>query len=201
MPASASEERMDAFEAARSWAREGGELEPQCGECCLYEFAATAQLATEGGLARSVAHVRRAGTVLERCLETPPTWTETRWGRESGQLYYGAAAFFRMLPEGAWARWVLGFRGDPQRAVDLARRATLVSPEAPAYQVELGAALLCHASRNQDAAGQAEGRQLLGEIHAHAADGSPERERAAGLLAEPGRACDDSEHYDHVSWR
>jgi len=199
-PASDREARLQSFEAARSWAREGLELDAHCGECCLYEFAATAQLATEGGLTSSVGHVRNSGALLERCLEIPPTWSEPRWGAESGQLYYGAAAFFRMLPEGAWARWVLGMRGNPERAVDLARRATEISPDAPAYRVELGAALLCHASRTESPDAGAEGRRVLTEVQTHAVE-TRESVRAAGLLAEPDHACDDSEHYGRVSWR
>ena len=195
-----SDARVDAFRSARDWARAGSELDASCGECCLYEFAAVAQLATEEGLARSVGHVREAGLLLERCLETPPTWSEPRWGAERGQLYYGAAAFFRMLPEGSWARWVLGMRGDPERAVDLARRATLVSPDQPSYHVELGAALLCHAARSGDRMAGAEGRRVLMSIEAAQSGSEALRLRAAGLLAEPDHACDDSEHYGRVSW-
>lgn len=201
LPPSDREARMQTFETARDWAREGSALDTHCGECCLYDFASTAQLATAGGLASRVGHVREARETLERCLAIPPTWSEPRWGHERGQLYYGAAAFYRMLPGGAWARWVLGMRGDPERAVDLARRATLVSPEKPAYRVELGAALLCHASRSGDRAAGAEGRRLLTVVETHAAADTPERVRAAGLLAAPDHSCDDSEHYGRVSWR
>ncbi|MDH3686780.1 MAG: hypothetical protein OEP95_11165 [Myxococcales bacterium] len=200
MPAADHDARLQSFEGARRWAHEGLELDPHCGECCLYEFAATAQLATEGGLASSVGHVRDSGALLERCLEIPPTWSEPRWGAESGQLYYGAAAFFRMLPEGAWARWVLGMRGNPERAVDLARRATQISPDAAAFRVELGAALLCHASRTASPDAGAEGRRVLTEVQTRAIE-TPDSVRAAGLLAEPDHACDDSAHYGRVSWR
>jgi len=200
IPASDREGRLQTFETARDWAREGTERDAHCGECCLYEFASTAQLATAAGLPRSVGHVREAGETLDRCLAMPPTWSEPRWGHERGHLYYGAAAFYRMLPDGAWARWVLGLRGDPERAVEMARRATLVSPEESAFRAELGAALLCHASRSGDPAAGAEGRRLLTAVDSDVAAETPARVRAAGLLAAPDESCDDSEHHERVSW-
>ena len=79
--------------------------------------------------------------------------------------------------------------------------AGLVSPGKDAYRVELGAALLCYASRSADSPAGAEGRRLLSAVEAQSGTAdSPLRARAAGLLAEPDHACDDSEHYGRLSW-
>jgi tetratricopeptide (TPR) repeat protein len=182
-----------AFEAARDLARRGRAADPDCGECCLYEFAATARLAAVRGLARSLVTVRAAGATLEQCLAQPPTWDDPVFGSEAAHLYYGAAVFFRMLPHAAWSRW-LGIEGDAVRAVEMARRAAELAPDRADYRAELGAALLCEASRTGDERSRAEGDSVLRTLREGAAAA-----RARALLAAPEEACDSSAH-GPVSW-
>jgi hypothetical protein len=58
----------------------------------------------------------------------------------------GAAQLYRLLPEGAWARPLIGVSRDLDRAVALAREALAIQPARIEYAKELGVALLCRAS-------------------------------------------------------
>lgn len=182
------------FDAARVFARRGRESDPSCGECCLYEFASTARLASVRGVARSLVTVRAAGGVLEQCLEMPPTWSDALFGAEAAHLYYGAAVYFRVLPSTRVFAW-LGIAGDAERAVGFARRAAAVSPHRADYRVELGAALLCQARRAGDPAARAEGEALLRTFVDAGPDGAAGA-RAIALLSEPDAACANSAHGD-----
>ena len=190
LPTSEKARRRRSFEAAAALARRGSRLDPTCAECCLYEFAATAELVTLAPASRSLPTIRRAGALVERCLAKPPSWRRPGATREAADLYYGASAFFRRLPDSLWMRWSAGTRGDPERAVALARRATVLAPERVEYRVELGAALLCLSQRR----GAVQGRQEALDLLRAATLGSevPGKRGAHGareLLEDPGQAC------------
>jgi len=180
------------YEQSADWARRGRALAPRCGECCLYEFAATGRLASVRGVAASLGSVRDAGRLLDECLEIPPTWRDERFGEERAHLYYGAAVYYRLLPDALWMRLVAGVRGNAEAAVGFARRAARLSPGHLAYRVELGAALLCAHERGGDAMLRAEALLAL-----RSADEAP---RARRLLEAPERACGDSAH-GTFAWR
>lgn len=192
-------ERAAIYEEAHRFAERGRELDPDCGECCLYEFVSTARLAAVRGLARSLAAVREAGRLVEICLAHPPRWRDAR-GDEEADLYYGAAIYYRMLPAASWVAWAAGVRGDAARAVALARRAVELERDRADYRAELGAALLCDGARRDDPAALEDGRRVLREIAARG-DAEPAALRARALLAsEPRRACTNSAH-GAVEWR
>jgi hypothetical protein len=187
--------RLEATERARDWARRGRELDPGCGECCLYEFAATARLASLSGPVGAVRTIRQAHAVLEDCFESPPTWSDGVWSQERANLYHGAGVFYRMLPDSRWFGLIAGVRGDRERAVALSRRAVAAAPQRTDYAVELGAALLCHGRESGDRVAVAEGLRELERATA-LPDLLPtdalDRERARRLRAEPERACHDT---------
>ena len=154
------EQRRTLYERAREWAHAGRALAPDCAECCLYEFAGTARLASVRGLTRAVGMVRKAGSLLEECLASPPHWRDAS-GSEEAALYYGASVYFRRMPNSAWMSWATGQRSDVTRAVGLARRAVELEGERSRYRLELGAALLCDGARRADAVEITEGRAQL----------------------------------------
>jgi hypothetical protein len=173
---------------ARDMARRARVEAPSCAECCLYEFAATAQLATLGSPADSLHNAREAGRILEMCLaEPPPQAVDAAGIAEQAKLYFGASQFYRRLPQSALMNWVFGLSGDSERAVLLARDAVALEPDHPPYRVELAAALLCHADQRGEPVGEEPWVLLQGvqdvqdeEVRAGAAD----------LAAEPEAACE-----------
>jgi len=183
------------YREALDWAKRGRALDPNCGECCLYEFAAKARLLTPSGALPSPGSLRRLATTLEACLESPPTWRDGPDQSELGNLYYGAATFYRRLPRSRWFQWVAGVRGDRQRAVALGRRALSLAPDRVDFHVELGASLLCLAAERDDPETRAEGIEWLeraAELPERQPGDATDRERARAILDDPTRACGDS---------
>lgn len=180
-------DRAKLYERARGWAQSGRRLAPDCAECCLYEFAGTARLASVHGLTQAVGTVREAGRLLGECLANPPGWSDAS-GSEAAALYYGASVYYRLMPDSEWMSWATGQRSDAARAVDFARRAVAIEGARARYRLELGAALLCDGARRTDAVRIEEGRRWL----AGAADGDGiDAARARKLLADaPRRGCE-----------
>lgn len=177
-----------AFERARERAQRARDAEPACAECCLYEFAATAQLATLGSAAESLRYARQAGRVLETCLAAPPPGTVNADGSsEQAKLYFGASQYFRRLPRSSLLSWILGVRGDSRRAVVLARDALALEPDNPEYRFELAATLLCRVTRHREPAGHHEAWLLLEGLKD--AEDEDLRAAAAALAEEPQAAC------------
>jgi tetratricopeptide (TPR) repeat protein len=168
------------YEEALEWAGRGRALDPTSGECCLYEFAARARLLAPAGSLPSPRSVRRVAKTLEACLERPPTWREGPGESELGNLYYGAATFYRRLPGSRWFEWVAGVRGDRERAVALGRRALSLGPGRIDFHVELGASLLCLAAERDV------------ELPERQPSDATDRQRARAMLDDPSRACGDS---------
>lgn len=195
LPLEETSRRKALYEEALEWAQRGRSLAPTCGECCLYEFAARARLLSpEGGLP-SPGSLRRVGKTLEACLANPPSWRDGPRESELGNLYYGAATFYRRLPSSHWFHWIAGVRGDRERAVSLGRQALSLAPGRVDYQVELGASLLCLASERDDVQARAEGLAWLErsfELNDWQPSDATDRERARAMIEDPGRACSDS---------
>jgi hypothetical protein len=180
------------YQQARDWAQSGRRLAPDCAECCLYEFAGTARLASVHGLTRAVGSVREAGRLLHECLANPPRWSDAS-GSEEAALYYGASVYFRLMPDSEWMSWATGQRSDATRAVEFARRAVAIEGERTRYRLELAAALLCDGSRRTDAASLAEGRRWLeGAAKGPGIDAA----RARKLLADPPQQGCELSHDD-----
>ncbi|MCK7522573.1 MAG: hypothetical protein MZV64_35265 [Ignavibacteriales bacterium] len=72
------------YERARGWAQSGRRLAPDCAECCLYEFAGTARLASVHGLTRAVGSGARGGPAAAR-VPRQPAALERRRRRRGGR--------------------------------------------------------------------------------------------------------------------
>ena len=201
LPRSRDGERLGVYEEAFATARHARRVDPRCAECCLYEFAALGRIANAKGVFESVAVVREASELLPTCLEMQsPTWTDTPDRRESGNLYLGAAMYFRLLPNNWWAERLLGVRGDANQAVHWARKAVDDTPERVDYTVELGLGLICLGDRSGDDTRRDEGLALLAEAQSlpdRTATDPLDRKRAAEVLRDPSRACGDSRPLGH----
>lgn len=199
IPVERKRERLQIFEEARTHASEAARDEPGCVECCFYNFAATSRIATVKGPYRSIGLVKASGEELERCLALDPSvWADTEWNLERGNLYYGAATYYRMLPDTWWMERLLGFRGDKAAATRLARQAVEVSPSRIDYRVELGIALVCLGEDLGEDATRAEGLALfedLDELPVRLATDALDRHRAAEVTADPASACGNARSF------
>jgi len=190
LPAEDRQGRRRAFQEALRWARRGAVLDASCPECCSYEFAAAAELLTLADPGEALGRIGGVGRTLERCLAGAPDPASSGPERgdlaEAAALYAGAATFYRRLPDSPWLHLASGVRGDPARAVRLARRALVLAPGRADYQLELAAGLLCLAHSRGDAAARKQGIQVLqGALGL----GPPVAPKARALLSAPERAC------------
>ncbi|MBW2241038.1 MAG: hypothetical protein JRH01_03555 [Deltaproteobacteria bacterium] len=200
MPADQKRERLRIYREARALASSAAGADPDCVECCFYDFAATSRIATIKGALRSISLIKASGHVLERCLAMEPSvWSDTDWNHERGNLYYGAAVYYRMVPDTWWMERLLGFRGDKRAAVQLARQAYEVTPSRIDYRVELGVALICLGNATDEDAARAEGMALLGdldELSMRLATDPLDILRAAEVRAEPDGACGNARSFE-----
>ena len=82
---------------------------------------------------------------FERAIALNPEYVHFGFSA-AGDARAGAAQLYRLLPDGAWARPVIGVARDLDRAVALAREALEIQPVRIEYAKELGVALLCRAA-------------------------------------------------------
>jgi len=152
LPASDRAGRLAAFERAERLADEAVELAPGHGEGWLWRGIARGRITT------TQAGVRRALDVLrgergprwvahcfERAIALDPEYVHFGFSA-AADARAGAAQLYRLLPDGAWARPVIGVARDLDRAVALAREALAIQPARIEYAKELGVALLCRAA-------------------------------------------------------
>jgi hypothetical protein len=191
-PASDVETRARYGTLAMAWADRGLAIDPGCGECCFYKYAGMGRVAMARGILSSMLWLKQISETLDRCMQIPPAFVHEPWNPELGNFYYAAAAFYRMLPDSRVLEISVGARGDPQRSLELSRRAIALAAQRIDYNVGLGASLLCVASTEDRDDLLREGRIVL--------QGVPEfrdlmptdpldRRAARRLLAEPERAC------------
>jgi tetratricopeptide (TPR) repeat protein len=185
--------RLHYFGLADSWAGRSLDNDPECGECVLWKLAAMGRLATTGGTVKAMQLASTIGKMIERGIALHPTHhDEGRANVALANLYYAGAAFYRIVPDWVWVQWVIGVRGDRERALEYIRKAVAISDPRVDYQVELGAVLLCLGSERHDAHLLDEGREALraasGIAHFQSTD-EIDLGHARILLAEPERAC------------
>jgi hypothetical protein len=177
---------------AMAWADRGLQVDPRCGECCFYKYAGMGRVATANGILSSMKWLGEIAETLDRCLTTPPTFAEEPWNPERGNLYYAASAFYRLLPDSRMLEVSIGVRGDPDRSLELARRASALVPQRVDYTVGLGAALLCAGDAEERDELIVEGKTVLARVP-KLRDRMPtdrlDRRGAEHLLESPEDAC------------
>lgn len=185
--------RVRYFTLTKKWATDGLAVNPKCGECCLYRFAGISRLATTRGLFTAIRHAKEMAELLERGIAIHPTHSDNEWNTELGNLYYAASHLYRLMPDWLWLRWILGVRGDRERALDYARKAHEITPIRIDYSVALGAALLCVGTEEGDQESITEGIAVLREAarlpRLRYRDDSLFLEHAQKLIADPDEAC------------
>ena len=184
--------RVAVFERSLSLADRGLAANPDCAECMLWKFISMGRLRTTQGLWEGMRQVKEMADLLDRAIELNPTYRDNGDNSTLGNLHYSAAIFYRVVPDWIWLRWVLGVRGDKERALRHSRTALQLHPNRLEYQVEVGTQLLCLGSDRDKPKLIADGRAILEEALGRPtarADERREIEFAKIMLEKPRLAC------------
>ena len=157
----ATEGRLEFFLLADQFATRGIAVDDECAECMLWKYASLGRLATTRGLLTAVRDVSTMADLLNRGIELKPQHRDNANNSTLANLYYASASFYRMVPDWFWLKWVIGVRGDKERALQDARSAVALARDRIDYQVELGAALLCHGTAKKHPEEVVEGIEVL----------------------------------------
>jgi hypothetical protein len=192
LPIDAKTDRRASYTHSLEWAERSVARDPDCGDCLLWAIVARGRLATTAGVVRSVPTVAPMADLIDRAIALQPATRDNEWNTTLGNIYYAASSFYRVAPEGSWVKWVIGARGDKDRALDYAEHAVAISPMRVDYRLELGVVLTCIGVERGDTAALARGRRELAKVgtmpHHLGTDGI-DQAHADVLLAKPERAC------------
>lgn len=186
------DERLARFERARELAKRGAEIDPSCAECLLWQFGSLGRLSILRGVLWGARHGSEMADLLDRGIALhPATPADVELGT-LGNLHYASAVFYRTAPEWFWLEWIIGVRGDLERALGDVRQALAQNPERIDYQIELGTILLCLGERRGETARTQEGIEALKRALElpPVLESDPIDQRYARLLIErPAQAC------------
>ncbi len=191
-PLEAVEARIRYFERADEFCARGLEADPDCAECMLWKFASMGRLGTTRGVWTAMRQVPEMAGLLDRGIALAPPVAEGADDSTLGNLHYSSAIFYRALPDWFWIGWILGVRGDKERALAHSRTALSLHPARIDYQVEVGTQLLCLGTTRGDDVRLAEGKDVMRAAVARdpeTQDDDREIHAAQIMLESPGKAC------------
>jgi tetratricopeptide (TPR) repeat protein len=192
LPLDAKERRLEYFGRAETLARRGLDLDPECAECMLWLFSAMGRLRTTRGVWTGLRQLPEMAALLERGIALQPTSADDEDNSTLGNLHYASAIFYRILPDWFWLGWLLGVKGDKQKALEHIRAALALHPSRLDYRVELGSQLLCLGTARRDRARLASGMAALRETVVREPESQDQaRELAAAriMLRAPEKSC------------
>jgi tetratricopeptide (TPR) repeat protein len=192
LPLDATEARVDVFTRALLLADRGLVADPDCAECMLWKFTAMGRLRTTSGIWEGVRQLPEMAALLDRAIALQPTHRDDAHNSTLGNLHYSSAIFYRLVPEWFWIRWVLGVKGDKERALEHSLEALALHPQRLDYQIEVGTQLLCLGSLRDDPLRTRTGMKVMHDAIAREAAGTDQAREihfARIMLAEPDRAC------------
>jgi tetratricopeptide (TPR) repeat protein len=192
LPRDAKAERREAFRGALHWSDRAMSADPQCGECVFWKMAAMGRLATTVGAVESASMAGQIAELIDRGIALNPTYSDNEWNHTLANLYFASSAFYRMVPDWFWLEWVLGVRGDKDRALAYIESALEMAPQRVDYNLEHGVVLTCIGVDRDDEVALARGRASLERArelpHLLGTD-AIDQESAALLLRRPALAC------------
>jgi tetratricopeptide (TPR) repeat protein len=192
LPVDAKAERHDAYAAALDWADRALAADPDCGECVFWKMASMGRLATTVGVIESAGMAPEIAALIERGIALHPTYSDNAWNHTLANLYFASSAFYRITPDWVWLGWVLGVRGDKDRALDYIERALAIAPMRVDYTLEHGVLLTCIGVERDDAAALEQGRAELrkvGRMTRILGTDAIDQQNATLLLRLPELAC------------
>jgi tetratricopeptide (TPR) repeat protein len=192
LPLDARQRRLEYFGRAEALARRGLDLDADCAECMLWLFSSMGRLRTTRGVWTGLRQLPEMAALLERGIALQPGSADDADNSTLGNLHYSSAIFYRILPDWFWLGWLLGVKGDKEKALGHIRAALALHPARLDYQVELGAQLLCLGTARDERARLASGAAALREALAREPRNQDEtRELAAAriMLRAPDKSC------------
>ena len=192
LPFDQVESRMGHFRRARDYADLGLASNPDCAECMLWKFAAMGRLRTAESAITGLRQLGEMAAMLDRGISLEPTYRDNQLNSTLGNLHYSSAVFYRIVPDWFWVRWVLGFKGDKDKALAHSRSALALHPTRLDYKIELGTQLLCMGVTRSSKKLVDEGQDVMVSAIATVpvnVDDRREIHFAQLILEEPKRAC------------
>jgi hypothetical protein len=117
LPLDDIEGRLETFARSLALADRGLAANPECAECMLWKFISMGRLRTTQGLWEGMRQVKEMADLLDHAIALEPTSRDSDDNSTLGNLHYSSAIFYRVLPDWFWIRWMVGVRGDKQRAL------------------------------------------------------------------------------------
>jgi len=192
LPLDSKTQRLSHFERAEGHASRGIEVDPECAECMLWKFASMGRLRTTRGVLTGVRQLPDMAMLLDRGIALDPTYSDGTDNSTLGNLHYSSAIFYRVFPDWFWVGWLIGVKGDKERALAHSRTALSLHPTRLDYQIELGCQLLCLGSARDDSGLLEEGAKVLRGASLREPESQDDlRELAAAqiMLEQPSKAC------------
>jgi len=186
------ERRREHLSRAIEFADRGLSANPECAPCMLWKFNSMGRRQQIDGLFSGARNVKAMAKLLDQAILLQPDFREGERSSTLGNLHYVSAIFYRVLPDWFWLKWIIGVRGDNERALDHARTAVAMHPSRVDYRIEVGSQLLCLGMTHEDEQRLAEGRRIMAEATTMAPYNlHDEREIAAAhvMIAAPGKSC------------
>lgn len=192
LPVEERDARLESYAAAERMAARGIEVDPECAECMLWKFIAMGRIGIARGLVAGIRAAPQMAELLDHAIALAPTHRDGADNSTLGNLHYGSAIFYRVLPDWTWLGWLLGVRGDKERALGHARTALSLHPARIDYRVELGSQLLCLGTSEEREELLSEGMRLLENVFDRETRSLRDQRQLAAaevMLAAPNRAC------------
>jgi tetratricopeptide (TPR) repeat protein len=184
--------RREHLNRAIEFSDRGVAADPDCAACMLWKFNSMGRRQQIDGLLSGARNVKSMAQLLDRAIALQPDFREDERSSTLGNLHYVSAIFYRVLPDWFWLRWILGVRGDKERALEHARTALAMHASRIDYRIEVGSQLVCLGATKDNPERLAEGRRALIEASRLRPDNvDEEREIAAArvMIAAPKKAC------------
>jgi hypothetical protein len=184
--------RREHLSRAIEFSDRGLSADPECAPCMLWKFNSMGRRQQIDGLFSGARNVKAMAQLLDQAILLQPDFHEGERSSTLGNLHYVSAIFYRVLPDWFWLKWIIGVRGDNERALEHARTAVAMHQSRVDYRIEVGSQLLCLGVTREDSKRLAEGQQIMVEATTMVPYNlHDEREIAAAhvMIAAPNKAC------------
>lgn len=192
LPLDAVEPRVELFGRAEQLAGRGIEVDPACAECMLWKFSAMGRVRTTRNPWGGLRQLPEMAELLDRGIALEPTYADDEQNSTLGNLHYSSAIFYRILPDWFWIGWLLGVKGDKERALGHMHEALALHPSRLDYQIELGCQLLCLGTARDDRARLEGGLAVMREAVLREPENQDQARKIAAarvMLRRPEKSC------------